>query len=215
MKKLIQGVISLLMLGASISAQATLIDRGNGMIYDSAQNITWLQDANYAKTSGYDTDGRMTWGQANTWANNLTFGGYSDWRLTNIVDQGRDGCNWGVSGTDCGYNVSTSGNELANLYYDTLGNTGYSLVHTSADGVNFLNLQFSAYWSGTEYAPDTDFAWRFNTFDGYQGNRYKDNSFYAWAVRSGDVASQAVPEPSILALFGLGLFGLAAGKRRV
>ena len=29
------------------------------MIYDSDLGITWLQDANYAETSGYDADGRM------------------------------------------------------------------------------------------------------------------------------------------------------------
>jgi hypothetical protein len=29
------------------SAQATLLDRGNGLIYDDVLNITWLQDANY------------------------------------------------------------------------------------------------------------------------------------------------------------------------
>lgn len=47
------------------AAQAQLFDRGGGLIYDSVQNITWLADANYAKTSGYDDDGRMTWGEAN------------------------------------------------------------------------------------------------------------------------------------------------------
>lgn len=54
-------------LALSTSANATLIDRGNGMIYDSDQALTWLQDANYAKTSGYDADGRMTWDAATTW----------------------------------------------------------------------------------------------------------------------------------------------------
>ena len=29
--------------------------------YDTALNITWLADANYAKTSGYDADGLMNW----------------------------------------------------------------------------------------------------------------------------------------------------------
>jgi len=27
------------------------------MIYDSDRDSTWLQDANYARTSGYDSDG--------------------------------------------------------------------------------------------------------------------------------------------------------------
>lgn len=34
---------------AAGGAQAALIDRGGGMIYDDVLNITWLQDANYAK----------------------------------------------------------------------------------------------------------------------------------------------------------------------
>jgi len=33
------------------SAQAQLFNRGGGLIYDSVQNVTWLADANYAKTS--------------------------------------------------------------------------------------------------------------------------------------------------------------------
>jgi hypothetical protein len=63
------------------STQAALIDRGNGMIYDDVLNITWLQDANYAKTSGHDADGRMTWNESMAWASSLIFGGYDDWRL--------------------------------------------------------------------------------------------------------------------------------------
>ena len=43
----------------TLSANAALYDRGNGLIYDDVLDITWLQDANHAKTSGYDRDGRM------------------------------------------------------------------------------------------------------------------------------------------------------------
>ena len=47
-------------------AQAALHDRGGGLLYDDILGVTWLQDANYAKTSGYDADGRMNWANANT-----------------------------------------------------------------------------------------------------------------------------------------------------
>jgi len=40
----------LLALTLSPHASAALFDRGNGMIYDSDLNITWLADANYFKT---------------------------------------------------------------------------------------------------------------------------------------------------------------------
>ena len=29
-----------------------LVDRGRGLIYDVERNVTWLQDANYARTVG-------------------------------------------------------------------------------------------------------------------------------------------------------------------
>src|SRR4030095_8148367 len=72
------GVLALIM---SASARATLFDRGGGMIYDDVLNITWLQDANYALTSGYPSwNGRMQFDEANAWAAQLVYGGYSDWR---------------------------------------------------------------------------------------------------------------------------------------
>jgi hypothetical protein len=64
-------VISGLLLTLSGTVQAGLINRGNGMIYDNDMNITWLADANYAKTSGHDADGLMTWQQSMDWADNL------------------------------------------------------------------------------------------------------------------------------------------------
>jgi hypothetical protein len=205
-------------------AQATLFDRGNGMIYDSDQDLTWLQDANYAKTSGFDSDGEMNWNSATGWAAGLSIGGYTNWRLASVTDSSDDGCDFSFTGTDCGYNVDTSGSELAYMWYETLGNKsyydtsgnadqpGWGLTSTSADGVDILNLQSDYYWSGTEYAPGTDNAWHFNTDDGGQyGDGSKGFEFYAWAVRSGDVA--AVPEPSTLILFGFGLAGLGAVRR--
>lgn len=53
-------VLALGLMGLAGGAQAALWDRGNGMIYDDVLNVTWLQDANYAKTSGYHATGRMT-----------------------------------------------------------------------------------------------------------------------------------------------------------
>ena len=41
------------------------------------------------------------------------------------------------------------------------------------------------YWSGTEYAPNLDNAWNFNTNDGNQNNDDKQNELLAMAVRPG------------------------------
>jgi hypothetical protein len=46
--------------------------------------------------------------------------------------------------------------------------------------------QPDVYWSGTEYAPNTNNAWNFNSNDGNQNNDDKDNDNYAWAVRPGE-----------------------------
>jgi hypothetical protein len=46
-------------------------------------------------------------------------------------------------------------------------------------------VQADNYWSGTEYAPNTNNAWNFNTDNGNQNNNDKNNQLYALAVRSG------------------------------
>lgn len=82
-------------------ANTILIDRGEGLIYDSEQNITWLQDADYSDTTGYDdalygidTDGSMYWADAVTWAENLIYQGHTEWRLpeTSKICRGPNPC---------------------------------------------------------------------------------------------------------------------------
>jgi hypothetical protein len=115
------------------AAQAALHDRGGGLVYDDVLDVTWLADANYAKTSGYDDDGLMTWEQAMDWAASLSYYDsvrgvtYDDWRLPFVRDGGLADYNWAYSGTDYGYNVRTVGedgtvySELAHMYFNNLG----------------------------------------------------------------------------------------------
>ena len=201
--------------------------------YDPNLNITWLADANYAMTSGYDADGLMSWYQASTWVASLDIDGVPDadgWRLPNTIDVGNDGFTYTneYQGVDYGYNITTH-SELSNMFYNMLGNTAaydtsgtatgclvsppnYCLTNTSP----FSNLQSDTYLSATEYTPDTPFpyewSWNFSMLNGFQSSSIKPNEYYAWAVYSDDIST--VPVPAAAWLFGSGLLGLIGVTRK-
>jgi hypothetical protein len=207
----------------TVSAQAALYDRGNGLIYDDVLNITWMQDANYAQTSGYAAanavgygtdnhilaDGRMGWEAANTWADQLSYGGFDDWRLPSAGNAPASGPN-----------ITTG--ELGHMFYNNLGNTAGSSIlgnvsftdATPGGGTeSFLNVQsYGYYWYGEEYASNDEIAWAFYAGIGLQTAYYKRVSNYSWAVRAGDVST--VPVPAAAWLFGTALLGLVGVKRR-
>ena len=197
----------------STTVRAELIDRGNGLIYDTVLDITWLQDANYALTSGYDccdVDGachpyeppdfcdedfdpsEMTWYQAVKWADQLSYQGLDDWRLASI---------WVSAGIPTGVMTYGGGascfkdseeacrdNELSYMFVHNLGGVPFDDLRgdqISVDGVNLYNIQY-AHWSNTSYI---------NYFSAYAfffgGGGYlidgKTSTWAAWAVRDGDV----------------------------
>ena len=56
---------SVFSIGLLSNANAALETRLGGLaVYDTDLNITWLADADYAKTSGYDADGLLSWPDA-------------------------------------------------------------------------------------------------------------------------------------------------------
>ena len=200
--------------------------------YDTVLDITWLADANLAASNTFGTEGvfpgaygyaggYMIWDTANAWIANMNaanYLGFSDWRLPFMLDTGAPGCDYGYSGTDCGYNVLTGSagttvySELASLFHDTLGNPSRS--GSISNTGPFSNLQDFYYWFGTEYAPNPGYAWCFNMSQGYQGTCAKSQGYYVWPVRSGDVS--AVPIPAAVWLFGsslIGLLGVASRKQ--
>lgn len=194
---------------SSGAGQAALHDRGGGLIYDDVLDITWLADANYARTSGYDSDGEMNFSAANTWAAGLSYGGYDDWRLPSALNQ--DG-----SGPCEGYNCTSS--EMGHMFYNNMGAIATESILLGTNTANlalFTNLQFGGYWTDTWYLPDPDrhYAWIFVT-DGFQIYNRTNFTSYAWAVRPGDVAAIPEPETYAMLLAGLGLLGGVAKWRR-
>lgn len=185
------GIAAVLSAGMS-PAGAALFDRGGGMIYDDVLDITWLKDANYAQTSNHDADGRMTWTNAVAWADDLVYGGYSDWRLPRTNTGPSSNCDFsftpggGFPQQYDGYNCT--GSEMGHMFYNNMGATARASILSGTNAINlalFTNVQSNVYWSGTEYAPNTGSAWLFNTLDGSQGVVSKVGEFYAWAVRPG------------------------------
>lgn len=195
------------------AAQAALVDRGGGMIYDTTLNITWLADWNYAQTSGFDADGLMNWPTANNWANNLVFGGFSDWRLPTSLNADGSG--------PCGPGANCSGSEMGHLFYNDLGGKpAQSVLNQAGDTAQeianvalFSFVDPERYWSSTELASSPGNFWYFGMGGGSQSNEDMSNPLTAVAVRPGDVAA-SVPEPQTLALALLALGATVVARRR-
>jgi len=145
-------IVFFVFFGITISTHAVLIDRGGGMIYSTDLDVTWLQDANYALTSGFDGDGLMTWYEAMEWAETLSYGGYDDWRLPTFDSANQSQCD-----------VSTL-HEMRYLIYTELGNDCSSMGYDFGPFVNVMpgypDEYNEWYWSGTE--SDPGHAWRFS-----------------------------------------------------
>jgi len=198
------------------TAQAALQGRDlNGSIgsfeayYDTDLKITWLADANYAQTSGYATQNMMNWSDAMTWAANLVYSRYIDWRLPTALNQDGTG--------PCGpYDCTSS--EMGHLFHNKLGGTANSSIYNSGDAdlALFPNIQLGTYyWSSTEYAPLPDAAaWGFWFGGGIQAAWDKTYLMHTWAVHDGDVGVVPEAESWAMLLAGLGLVGAATRRRR-
>jgi len=139
-------------LGMVASVEATLIDTDDGLVSDTAQDITWLKDGNLIKTScdtdnalwqAYDPEsiagssgrtktqicddgGRPNWYEGEAWIavlNDQNYLGYSDWRQP-ATGQPDPTCSDGNIVADYGYGCTNS--EMGHLHSvrapDGLGN---------------------------------------------------------------------------------------------
>jgi hypothetical protein len=202
-----------LMLCASVlgtgTANATLIDRGGGLIYDDVLNVTWMQNANY-------TDGVMQFGQARTFADGFEYYDsvrdtvWDDWRLPAMFVNEMGLSPWEIS------------SELSYMYYHNLGfSPGYSLDRwtvpdPSSDAYNpFTNLKYRNYWTDLT-SWNSDRAWGVHFHFGSTSFTDAGDTSFVWLVRDGDVlgAVTSVPEPGTLAMLGAGLLLVGASRRR-
>ena len=236
------GLLAMGMLGAN-GAQASLIADGPGLVYDNVANVTWSSNANLFATmqasnpnlvnqiiaavptvhdtpNAYDNAGSGNYklssgdfgfsqGMLDWWGgiafmgylNSIDYLGHNTWMQPTTYDQNCLG-------------VNCTNSMLGELFYTGLGGTAGQSITTShnANYSLFTNVQSSLYWSGTEYASFPYNAWFFDTYGGSQYAYRKYIFNFAWAVLPGQ-AGAAVPEPAGLALFGIGLLGLLAGRR--
>lgn len=193
----------------TMNVDAALLDRGNGLIYDSSQNITWLQNADLSNTS-------MTWDDSLNWAASLVYQGFDDWRLptTLVPDASCTGVDFGAPIGIAPIDFGCTGSEMGHLF-------GVDGISAATPGP-FTSVGPYA-WSSTS-APSADtlqraFAFRFT--DGVQNNIWKGNSVAttnvdvrAWAVRDGDVQTTSVPTPAPIALLGMSALWLLQRRRR-
>jgi hypothetical protein len=165
-----------------------LIDRGHGLFYDVERDITWLQDANYAKTVGRTPDGQLTWNDAMAWVHALRYRGIGGWRLPSAFNA--DG-----SGPCLGDNCQDS--EIGHLFF--VANKRMSPPHLAA--TNFE--PFSIYWFSTEASATEAYGFRLTGLK--QGKLAKNpwvvdglgsvpltDKVLAWPVHDGDVGASFI-----------------------
>jgi len=206
-------LVSILFVSQAHSALFPIM--GGTMVYDDDRDITWLADANYAQTSGFDVNGAMSWTDALSWADNLIYGGLDDWRLPTAMESGGGAQPCPEPGSEFGYTCTNS--ELGNMFYTVLGGSKDNALSTShnANYDLFSNIQDGIYRFAEEDIESSLNSWifRFDQFGGLQGGGLRNASFYSWAVMDGNALS-AVPLPAGIWLFGSGLIGLFGFARK-
>src|SRR6187402_2864843 len=121
--------LRILALAASLiagTARAELHDMGGGLLYDDVQDITWIQDADYARTSGAKPNGKMPWADAVQWVSSLVYHDpvrkvdITGWRLPQVHPVSGDTFNGRFcfdGSSDEGYGITSPRSELAYMFH--------------------------------------------------------------------------------------------------
>lgn len=140
---------------ANSSTGQRFTDNGNGTVTDRRTGLMWLQDANPC--------GEKEWEAARIYCANLSYAGYSDWRLPTKAELQGIGTN-----------------------PPTTWESGFPSVTWKMPGAPFTNVQSNYYWSGTSWS-DPAGAWDVRMNSGYTDNPNKSYDFYyVWPVRGGN-----------------------------
>lgn len=181
----LSSVLLMVVFGLTVSANAALVDNGDGTITDTSSGLMWLQDVT---TTGY-----ISHSAALSWADTLSFAGYEDWRLPSL------------NGLDCSGMNPCIGSDLGDLYY---GGLEYDLGGPDRSGP-FTGLEdWDEFWYGDTWSESTESVYVFRPSAGFHGIYPIGMEAQAWAVRDITV----VPEPISSILFVTG-GTLLAGRR--
>ena len=204
-----QAAVALLLCGlAPAHAAGTLAPSSDGLtVYDSANNVTWLADANTAATNRFglplcdasntqpcvNASGSMSYTSAQAWVaamNSANYLGHSDWQLptTPLSDKScpLTGPNGGSFGMNC------TGSALGSLFYNGFGlKSGSTAVPIPANTVGpFHNFQPYLYWSQVNAGTDLGYnAFSFAT--GWLGANTNPHVMYALPMITGKLPGNA------------------------
>ena len=135
--------LALVALVLPLTVRAELLDRGRGLIYDSATNLTWQQNANLATTntftvSGINADGSMSWHTAMKWVaamNGARYLGFDDWHLPTNKE-----ADLSCGPILLGYQYNCAKVELGSIFFTALGNkSSYSSTGVFQPGYGLAN----------------------------------------------------------------------------
>ncbi len=191
---------------APVQAGAALVLSADGLtVYDSVNNVTWLENANLPAASRFglpvcsgasidpktcvNPSGSMTYQAAAAWVaamNATNYLGHSNWQIPTapLVD---NGCSFvGPQNNSFGWNCAA--NALGSLYYMALGfNAPNTTVAIPGNPTGpFSNFQPYLYWSQTIVSGSGFGTFSFNS--GYQGSNTDPNFLYVFPMIRGKIA---------------------------